>query len=718
MRIGIDIGGTFTDFVLFDETSGQFETFKVLSTPKHPEQAVLAGLERVHGAVWSIIHGSTVATNTLLERKGARTAFITTRGFRDLLSIGRQVREHIYDFFTDRPTPLVPPECCFEITERVDYQGRVLTPLAKEELPALIKQLRSQQIESVAISLLFSFLHPEHEQWLASSLREAGFLVSPSCEILPEFREYERASTTAINAYVSPILDRYIGRLEKGMFAFSPANPSLFPGGGIDAPLTFEGKGDWGVSARKGMLATDFRIMQSNGGSIRADQARSQAVRSILSGPAGGVVGAFYVAQAANLNRVITFDMGGTSTDVCLLNGKIRVTSEAEIAGLPIRIPVIDIHTVGSGGGSIAYVDLGGALRVGPQSAGSDPGPICYGRGGQQPTVTDANLLLGRLAPDYFLGGQMALDVEGATEALTKLAQKANLSARPGLTLAQTAALGVIQVANVHMERALRVISVQRGYDPRDFGLVSFGGAGALHACDLARSLGIKQVLIPPAASTLSAFGMLTADVVKDYVQTVMLPGSTSQSELEPLFASLVERGQREVMAEGIPAEQIILHRELDIRYLGQSYELTVPLISATLDSPYQDDFHRIHQLTYGYNRPAAPLEIVNIRLRAVGHVTPPPLQGKDVRRLGQVPGTSGDPSEALKEHRSVVLSTKEHPQGVVANLPFYLGERLRPDHVIAGPAVVVQKDTSVFLSAGDQATVDRYGNFVINVTS
>jgi N-methylhydantoinase A len=662
MRIGIDIGGTFTDFVIFDEKGDTFRTFKVLSTPYDPAQAVLNGLEQLPRDVRpGIVHGSTVATNALLERKGARTALIATRGFRDVLAIGRQVRSHIYDFFADRPPPLVPAQRCLEITERVDYRGQILIPLNRDEIPALIQELEAAEVESVAVSLLFSFLHPAHEARLAGSLREAGFLVSPSNEILPEFREYERTSTTVINAYVAPIMDRYLGRLEEQL------------------------------------PTSDFRIMQSNGGSIRASQARRQAVRSILSGPAGGVVGATHVARAAGFEPAITFDMGGTSTDVSLSRGGIQVTTEAEIGGLPIRIPVIDIHTVGSGGGSIAYVDAGGALRVGPQSAGSDPGPVCYGRGGHRPTVTDANLVLGRIAPDYFLGGHMPLDLAAATDALADLACQADLPPRPGLDLAQNAALGVIQVVNAHMERALRVISVERGYDPPDFTLVSFGGAGGLHACDLARGLGMCRVLIPPGASTLSAFGMLTAEVVKDYVQTVMLPGDTLYLELERRLEPITERGQKEVAAEGIPPGRISLHPELDMRYRGQSYELTVPF------SPgFAETFHRAHQQAYGHSQSSAPVEIVNLRLRVVGAVRPPPLPQAEIG--------PPDPAQALDGHRSLVTG------GDVAQVPFYRGERLRPGQVMTGPAVVVQKDTTIFLSRGDRARVDGRYNLVVEV--
>ncbi|MBS1253338.1 MAG: Acetophenone carboxylase gamma subunit [Anaerolineales bacterium] len=672
MRIGIDIGGTFTDFVIFDEEAGTFETYKTLSTPYDPAEAVLSGLERVSSTVvsnvtqspipnLSIVHGSTVATNALLERKGARTALITTRGFRDVLAIGRQTRTDIYDFFADRPEPLVPAERRLEITERVDHRGNILTPLDTAELLEIVEQLEALNVDSVAVSLLFSFLHPDHERIITERLREAGFFVSPSSEILPEFREYERTSTTVINAYVSPIMDGYLGRLE--------------------AELDAE----------------DFRIMQSNGGSIRAEQARAEAVRSILSGPAGGVVGAQHVAAEAGFERVITFDMGGTSTDVSLCDGHIHVTAEGEIGGLPIRIPYIDIHTVGSGGGSTAYVDAGGALRVGPQSAGADPGPVCYGMGGTQPTVTDANLVLGRLAPDYFLDGRMDLVAGEAYQALTELAEEASLTPQQGLDAAQTAALGVIQVVNAHMERALRVISVERGHDPGDFTLVSFGGAGGLHACDLARALGIPRVLVPPGASTLSAFGMLTADVIKDYVQTVMLPGDTPHDELKRRITPLVERGRGEILAQGVPAEEIELHRELDMRYVGQSYELTIPL-----SQNINEAFHPTHFQAYGYSEPSAPVEIVNLRLRAVGGVPRPALPHE--------PLGSADSSTAYLDHRPVVLTDG------IADVPFYRGERLRPGHEIEGPAIIVQKDTTTFLSTNDDAEVDGGYNLIIDV--
>ncbi|MDM8521197.1 hydantoinase/oxoprolinase family protein [Anaerolineales bacterium HSG6] len=662
MRIGIDIGGTFTDFVFFDEQTGQFETFKTLSTPNKPEEAVLFGLttksltEKPY-----LVHGSTVATNALLERKGAITALITTAGFRDILEIGRQNRPDIYNLSSHRPPALVPPALRFGLSERVDHLGQIVQPLDLSELDTLLEQLQQANVSAVAISFLFSFLYPEHENKVANRLRQAGFFVSASNEILPEFREYERCSTTTVNAYVSPIMDRYLAQLEQ----------------------------------KSG--AADFRVMQSNGGSIRASQARREAVRCVLSGPAGGVVGAKYIAQKAGSSQLITFDMGGTSTDVSLCDGDIQITTEGEIGGLPIRIPIIDIHTVGAGGGSIAYVDAGGALRVGPESAGANPGPICYNQGGTQPTVTDANLILGRLPANQFLGGQMSLNQAATKIAMEQLARQANLTPPPGLSLAQSAAAGIITIANAHMERALRVISVQRGYDPREFTLVSFGGAGGLHAAELARVLNIPKLLIPPHASTLSAFGMLTADVIKDYVRTVMLTGETSYAELADRMEQLVNQGRIEVLAEGVPENDIHLEPLLDMRYQGQSYELMIPL-----DEQFLSSFHTTHEHTYGYSEPTMPVEIVNIRLRVLGYLPPPPLPEAEF--------TSIDGLLKPFDRKFTILSNQR------VETPFFHGADIRPGQQILGPAVVVHPDTTIFIGVGDLLKMDKYRNLFISI--
>ena len=661
-HIGIDIGGTFTDFVHFDERDGKVHSFKSLSTPSNPAYGVLKGLEPLRRpGQFRIVHGSTVATNALLERKGARTALVTTRGFRDILLIGRQTRSHLYDLFSDRQAPLIPPARCFEVTERVNYQGEVLIPLNPAELESVISSMHELGVEAVAVSFLFSFVFPDHERWVANRLRERGFFVTASHELIPEFREYERTSTTVINAYVSPILHRYLSELEKHVGS------------------------------------SDFYILQSNGGRLSVPQAKGQGVRSILSGPAGGVVGAKHVAKLAGFDHSITFDMGGTSTDVSLIKGSIQITTEAKVGGLPIRVPVIDIHTVGSGGGSLSYRDPAGGLRVGPKSAGADPGPICYGRGGRQPTVTDANLILGRLPSDGFLGGTMKLEQAEAEAAIEELAKDIRLEAAPGFNLRQTMALGIIKVVNAHMERAVRVISVDRGHDPREMVFVSFGGAGGVHACDLARQLRIRRVLIPPMAATLSALGMLMADIQLDYVQTVMMPGHVGYDELTARIQPMVNQGLEDVKRQGAQKNEVAILRELDMRYRGQSFELVVPLVPE-----FRNQFDNIHRERYGFDHKDAAVEIVNIRVRAVGYSSPPPLRAETF-------GPS-DPSEAFWSQRPVALPTG------VQDVPHYRGKLLNPGHRLSGPAIIVQDDTTVYLGPTDRAMVDGYRNLLIDV--
>lgn len=685
-RVGIDIGGTFTDFVVFDPVHKCIQTFKIPSTPDNPARAVVRGLDQIYRAasdlVWKqsldVIHGSTVATNALLERKGARTAFIATQGFGDILQIGRQNRPELYNLFANPVPGLVPEELRFEVDERVNYLGEVLQPLDHGSVERLIPELRARKAQSVAICLLFSFLYPEHERALASALRSAGFLVSVSSEILPEFREYERASTTTVNAYVSPIMDKYLTDLETTV-------------------------NDKDRNVR-------LRVMQSNGGNMSLNEARNNGVHCILSGPAGGIIGAQHVAklayshnsrtfadpEASNRLRLITFDMGGTSTDVSLIEDVPQVTTEAVVSGCPIHIPILDIHTIGAGGGSIARVDAGGALRVGPESAGADPGPACYGKG-DLPTVTDANLVLGRLPADLFLGGQITLDPAQAISAMTRLGELMGLGP-------WQAALGVIDVINAHMERALRLVSVERGHDPRRFTLLSFGGAGGLHAADLARSLGIKTVLVPPLASTLSAFGMLAADVVKDYSLTVMLPGSTSGQELAHIFHTMAERGRLEIEQSDVNrlkslAYEPEINRSIDIRYRGQSYELTVPFSETFLA-----DFQRLHQKTYGYAMLGAEIELVNLRVRVALPVIPPDLAVQPLRAPDERP--------VAMEFRPVLLSAKDG----LETTPFYRGEDLQAGDEISGPAIVVRSDTTIFLRHSDRGTVDAFGNLWIAI--
>jgi N-methylhydantoinase A len=554
--LGVDTGGTFTDFVLADERG--LTIHKLPSTPDDPSRAILQGVEELSGpwdettghcldhrfaampptAYWfSAVHGTTVATNAVLERKGARTAFITTRGFRDLLAIGRQTRLELYALEPTKPEPLVAPRDCYEVDERVDARGGVLCELSPAEAEAVIDRVVRSGAKAVAVTLLFSFAYPAHERLLGEIAARRGLYVSLSSDVSPEHREYERASTTVINAFVGPGMARYLKRLE--------------------------------VELRE-RGCTSLQVMQSNGGVISTAVACREPVRTLLSGPAGGVIGAARLAAAAGESRILTFDMGGTSTDVCLVQGEPPLAADGEINHLPVRVPMLAIHSIGAGGGSLARAAAGGALRVGPESAGAEPGPAAYGRG-DQPTVTDANLVLGRLQPDAFLGGRMTLHPERSQEALERLGRALGLSPI-------AAAEGVIKIANVQMARALRRVSVERGHDPRGYCLLPFGGGGPLHACELAALMGIRRILVPPHPGTLSALGLLLSDVIKDYSCTVMAPTERAAAQLEAIFADLEQQAAADMAAEGLARGEFSLHRSVDMRYRGQSYELAVPL--------------------------------------------------------------------------------------------------------------------------------------------
>ena len=541
---GIDVGGTFTDFAVLKD--GQIIVHKLPSSPADPSRSILQGIEELgvgdddSGEGSLFVHGSTVATNALLEGKGGRTALVTTQGFEDVLEIGRQSRSELYDLMLERPPVLVSRELRHGIKERVDYTGAVLTSPSPEDLKAVAKAIEAAGVEAVAVSLLFSFLNPLHEEMLREALEQLGVkpFLSISSQVLPEFREYERTSTIVVNAYVGPVMARYLANLENA-------------------------------------LGSGLRIMQSSGGSIIASLAASQPVRTVLSGPAGGVVGAFYTGSLAGYKEIITLDMGGTSTDVSLCPGRIKETTSSVLGGYPISVPMIEIHSVGAGGGSIARVDAGGALLVGPQSAGAEPGPACYGKG-DSITVTDANLVLGRLQPEHFLGGRLPLDYHRSEKLMSELAKDIGTST-------QEAALGIIRVVNASMERAIRAISLERGYDPREFTLVPFGGAGPMHSCDLAQELGIPRVLVPPNPGILSALGVAIADIVKDYSRTVMLRGQdVSRERLDADFAALEDRAREDMGQEGLHLERLIAQRSLDVRYVGQSYELNVGLSVAS----------------------------------------------------------------------------------------------------------------------------------------
>lgn len=658
LLVGIDTGGTFTDLVLLED--GHLRVHKILSTPADPSRAIVQGLTEI-GALEqldALVHGSTVATNAVLEHKGARTGLITTCGFRDVLEIGRQTRPKLYDLRVQKVPPLVPRELRLEVTERLNERGEVLTPLVEESIDAAIAALHKAGVEAVATALLFSFANPEHERVVAEKARAAGFYVAASSEVLPEFREYERTSTTVLNAYVGPLIDRYLHKLEQAIPAQTP-----------------------------------LRIMQSNGGSISSQTARREAARTLLSGPAAGVVGAAFVARASGFDRAITIDIGGTSTDVALIQGSITETTNGQIGNYPNKLPMIDIHTVGAGGGSIAWFDTGGALRVGPISAGADPGPAAYGRGGEQATVTDANVVLGRLLPEAFLGGTMTLDVQRARMAIGQIATQMHS------TLEETA-LGIIRVVNANMEAAIRVISVERGSDPRDFVLVAFGGAGPLHACELAEALRIPRVLVPTTPGVLSALGMLVADTLKDYVRTVMLPAGEAQEAVSATLALLAEQGRNDLRAEKIADADIVLERYLDLRYQGQSYELILPYAGNVAMTVI--DFHAAHQQRFGYSDPAEHVQVVNVRLKARGHTAKPPLARHD---------RAAEPARASDQRPVVFVAGTGAETSMV---PVYRRDTLLAGHKLSGPAIITQYDTTTVLPPRWHAAVDSNGNLLL----
>lgn len=691
--LGIDVGGTFTDFAMLHD--GRLVTYKLPTTTADQALAFLAGMRDLGaGAGTRVMHGSTVATNALLERKGAVTALITTRGFADVLEIGRQNRPRLYALRGERQPPLAPAELRYEVDERVDAQGNVLRALNTDELAPIVADMAAKGVDAVAVCLLFSFLHPEHEHAIQRALqtlepvRNAARLecddssrralhVSLSSAILPEYREYERTSTTVINAYVAPLMARYIGHLEEALH-----------GRGVD----------------------DLLLMQSSGGVIAAQAARTTPARMVLSGPAAGVRGAHHIARLAGVSHIITLDMGGTSTDVSLLPGAIQQTAEQNVAGLPLRLPMIDIHTVGAGGGSLARVDAGGALRVGPQSAGAEPGPVCYGRGGVIPTVTDANLVLGRLSASDFVGGRMALDVDAARRALAFLGEQMGCDAT-------RAALGVVRVANATMERAMRAISVERGFDPRPFTLCAFGGAGPLHACELAQSLDVRRVLVPRHPGILCALGLLVADLTHDLSQSALAPlAATTGAELARRFAPLLQAGIEAMQRQGVLAGRVSLELSLDMRYVGQSFEITAPLtrlrpgqintLAGRLAAlPIGQRFHRLHRQRYGHASAAEPVEIVNLRVKAIGATDKPQSVAE--------PDGPPDAGGAIVRRTLVVFG-----DGAAVGTPVYERSLLHAGHCFAGPAIAVQMDATTVVAPGWSARVDGYHNLMLEKDS
>ena len=691
-RVGIDIGGTFTDAALVDGETGQVRVVKVLTTPEDPALGFMAALERglaECGAggrdVAAVVHATTVATNAIIEGKIARVGMLVTRGFRDILEIGRQIRSRLYDVHLQKPTPLVPRRWSLEVGERLDAEGRVLEPLDAGEVRAAVRRLRAEGVEAVVICFLHSYLNPAHERAAAAIVREEmpEAWLSVSSEVCPEYREYLRASTAAVNAAVMPIVSRYVDALELRLATL-----------GATAP---------------------FYVMQSNGGVMTSASAKERPVYMVESGPAAGVIAAGAVAAPYNYPNVLSFDMGGTTAKVGLIqDGRLRLSTEMEVGaqavtplgegrggGYPVRTPVIDLVEVGAGGGSEAWIDAGGALRVGPRSAGARPGPACYGLGGATPTITDANLALGRLNPSFFLGGEMTLDADAARRAIAQ-----RVAAPLGLD-PLAAASGIVEIANAHMIGAMRLVSVQRGYDPRDFVLVAFGGAGPLHANALARELGIPTVLVPPSPGIASAVGMLVTDIRHEFVATRRLRlDGLAPAVLEALFADFVREGEARLTRDGVPLADRRMLRSADLRYHGQSFELPVtvpagPLSAADVER-LREQFHAMHERAYGYAAPEDPVELVNVRLAAVG-VTPKPRRA---------PLAEGGPAAtpALKGRRDVWFA---EVGGFCPTLVLARGKLLR-GNVIDGPAIIEEPDASTLVHPGWTAVVDEHANLVL----
>lgn len=677
-RLGVDVGGTFTDLALHNIETDELEFAKTPSTPANQAIGVTNGInlliERLQvsaGDIGFFSHGTTVATNTLLERTGAKCALIVTRGFRDVLQIGRQDRPHLYDWRQQKPDPLVPRNLRFEVTERVFYTGEVLEPLDQDDVASVIDKLRSESVDAVAVCLLHSYANPSHERSIGEAIKEElpEIGISLSSEVVSEFKEFERMSTTAINAYVAPVMSRYLRQLQQSIAEL-----------GIDS---------------------DVHIMQSNGGTMGADLAVEKPVHTILSGPAAGVIGSVAIANEANQPNSISVDMGGTSFDISLCyQGEVRRTQDSEIERLPVKVPMVDIHTLGAGGGSVSWIDPGGALRVGPQSAGAEPGPACYSRGGTEATVTDANLTLGRLNPKSLLGGGLGLDVEAARNAIkTRIAGPLDISI-------EEAAEGIIRVVNAGMIKGIRVVSVAKGYDPREFCLVTFGGAGPVHASELAAELDIPRVLVPIAPGVTSALGLLMADLREDLVRTILRPSDAIEpSELNERFAEMESESIATMDREGVSQDQIVQIKVADVRYLGQGFELEVPVGAGELSEveveQVYERFHMSHTKVYGYAQRDSRMEIVNLRLTTLATMPRPRLEA-----------TAGRGSRNSDGAKVAMRDVYFHNEPVKTNI--YDRSRLNPGDVIEGPAVVEQLDSTTLIWPGQTSSVDMYNNLLL----
>ena len=668
LRIGIDIGGTFTDLVTLDEGTGAVTTTKALSTPRDLLAGVLQCVDQAHARLEDcrlVIHGSTIGINTVLERTGARTGLVTTRGFRDVLEIGRGNFLRMYDVLYQRPLRLVPRTRCLEVAERLTAQGEVLIPLDEAALRDAARRLRAEEVDSIAVVFLFSYRNPAHERRAVEILREElpGVAVSASHRITQEWREYERTSTTVVNAYVQPVLERYLGAFDRAL-----------------AGRGFQG---------------ELLITQSNGGAFGLAAARAKPVHTLESGPAAGAAGCASLAQMLGLERLISFDMGGTTAKCAIVErGLVQTMDEYHVDGHPLRIPVIDIKEVSAGGGTVAWIDAGGALCLGPQSAGADPGPACYGRGGTAPTVTDGNVVLGRIDASRFLGGTMRLDPAAAARAI-----EAGIAGPLGLTRTAAAA-GIVRLADVKMALAVRSITTERGLDPRGYTLVAYGGGGPLHAVAIARELGLPRVLVPPSPSTFSAWGMLAIDLRHDLVRTVLAPlAATERAWADARFLEM----QREIETILPPVGSASTHRAVDLRYLGQEHTVTIALEDLAAWPALRHRFDEAHQRAYGYAASDVDVQLLNLRLAVVFPLERPPLPA-----LARRGGGGGPPFETRKIHSTVAQDTLEY-RGL-QRTDLLVGDR------IEGPAVVDEAGTTTIIEPPDVLTVEPHGCLVIEV--
>ena len=691
--LGVDTGGTFTDFVYFD--GAVIRIHKVLSTPSAPERAILQGIRELgvsHKGL-RLIHGSTVATNAVLEAKGVKTVYITNTGFADVLTIGRQARSELYNLMPEPVSPMIAAEYCLEVDTRLNAKGKLIQALEQRDIDVIVNKISEIKPDAIAINLLFSFLDNAQELEIQKQLVESfeHIFVTCSSEVLPEYKEYERGMVTALNAYVGPLMQGYLHRLQLGLEEKDnedEANKDEAHKNGT----------------HKNEVSTDvpsLSVMQSSGDTIRAEQAGRHAVNLLLSGPAGGLKGALYVAALAGENKLLSFDMGGTSTDVALLDGEIKLTSEGKIGKYPVAVPMVDMHTIGAGGGSIAYVDAGGLLNVGPESAGADPGPACYGQGGQRATVTDANLLLGRLRADAFLGEGMQLNIDAAKRAMQVISNALSLSL-------EEAAEGVIKIANEHMVRALRTISVQRGYDPQDFVLTCFGGAGGLHVCALAETLNMHRAIVPVHGGVLSALGMLVAAPGRDLsVSCIQILLDSDLQTIEKHFAVLESRGIDDMRGEFRAKPK--LRRSVDLRYKGQSFTLNLPwnivnegaglnndpaLNNDVVLNEVEQAFHELHKTTYGH-RLDMPVELVNLRLSLQGDIPPFALP-------------------VIKAHKQKGEPEFVNCYGFKEKVAVFKRDELISGQKITGPALILEKVSTTLIDSDWNCVVDDWGNLLL----